>query len=648
MSVLERGPEWIIETSGQRVRLHKETLVLAVEESGPAAGQERDPAWRTVEGKDAITFRMSGDRLETVPLSKAAVKRFSIYRTGYFEGIRVALSHFPVSEGEFEPVVGSDFELKLTVVVNSHTNELVCELLPITGDFGRIEHIAWPAPFEFQSIRAEDYTAVPAMQGYLIPADWDKPILRYDDGMMHGRDAYMPWWGQMKEGNGYIAIVDTFWDAKSRLVHVPEKHTHSSVVWLPSLGRFAEIRRVRYQFGNGMDYVAMAKHYRRHVQRYGRFRSLREKMAENPRVQRLMGTSVVNTLIHFYVMPESDYYDAANPANNDQRTSFAERAEQLKRLKTRCEGPVYLHVDGWGLRGYDNLHPDILPPNPYCGGWEGMQLLQDTCAELGVLMALHDQYRDFYMDAASYDEGLAVQGRGGERETCAIWPGGKHSFLCASFAKGYIERNYEQLEQGGVKPDGAYLDVFSVVPLEECFDDTHPMTRKECMEHRHECFQSIRSRGMIVSSEEPVDWTIPALDLVHHGPYALIPNPGQGPAIGIPVPLFSLVYHDAIVVPWSLGVGSWGIPEGDWGFLHGLLHAGVPILSMEATEEELGLAREMAALHRRIGDQEMIRHEFIDGSYRKQRTAYADGTVIEVDLDTKWFEISLESGLNHA
>ena len=28
---------------------------------------------------------------------------------------------------------------------------------------------------------------------------------------------------------------------------------------------------------------------------------------------------------------------------------------------------AYVHLDGWGLRGYDNLHPDILPPCPDAG-----------------------------------------------------------------------------------------------------------------------------------------------------------------------------------------------------------------------------------------------------------------------------------------
>ncbi|MCB1127960.1 MAG: hypothetical protein KDM81_15810, partial [Verrucomicrobiae bacterium] len=92
---------------------------------------------------------------------------------------------------------------------------------------------------------------------------------------------------------------------------------------------------------------------------------------------------------------------------------------------------------------------------------------------------------------------------------------------------------------------GAYLDVFSVVPPDECYAPEHPVTRTECLRYRGESLDSVRSWGGVVSSEEPSDWSIPHLDLVHHGPYALRPDPGHGPAMGIPVPLFNLVYHDA-------------------------------------------------------------------------------------------------------
>jgi hypothetical protein len=45
--------------------------------------------------------------------------------------------------------------------------------------------------------------------------------------------------------------------------------------------------------------------------------------------------------------------------------------------------------------------------------------------------------------------------------------------------------------------------------------------------------------------------------------------------------------------------------------------------------------RLMAALHKRVGLLEMTNHEFLDASYRNERTTFSDGTTVTVDWNTK-------------
>ena len=33
----------------------------------------------------------------------------------------------------------------------------------------------------------------------------------------------------------------------------------------------------------------------------------------------------------------------------------------------------YTHFNGWDRHGYDNLHPDVIPPHKEAGGAEGMR-----------------------------------------------------------------------------------------------------------------------------------------------------------------------------------------------------------------------------------------------------------------------------------
>jgi hypothetical protein len=388
-------------------------------------------------------------------------------------------------------------------------------------------------------------------------------------------------------------------------------------------------RSVRFAFFDRGGYVELAKRYRRHVIEKGAFVSLKEKIARNPLAARLLGAPVIHTSILYHIQPQSSYYDRKDPAKNHQIVPFDARAAELRALAAKGVG-----------RGYDNLHPDILPPNPEAGGWDGMRRLAWACDSLGFIFAVHDQYRDFYLDAASYSPRNAQMEEGGRLSTHGTWYGGMQTYLCPSLAPGHVRKNYGALLDRGIKVRGAYLDVFAVVPPDECYNPEHPVTRTECLRYRGEAFNAIRARGGVVSSEEPADWAVPCLELVHHGPFALDPNPGSGPAMGIPIPLFDLVYHDAILLPWSLGKGAWGIPETDLGFLHGLGHAGLPYLGLDPSEEELDRVRTMCALNARVGLLEMTRHEFLGGSYQKQRFTYADGTTVTIDLDSGAYDIA--------
>ncbi len=51
------------------------------------------------------------------------------------------------------------------------------------------------------------------------------------------------------------------------------------------------------------------------------------------------------------------------------------------------------------------------------------------------------------------------------------------------------------------------------------------------------------------------------------------------------------------------------------------------------------MLRQISALQRRVGLLEMTNHEFLDGSFRKERTTFADGTTVTIDRDADTFNI---------
>ncbi len=620
VQVSQEQGRWIVKGLRNRFELDPSDLQMTVS----AAGR----AWSMVpsSGGDLIVEN-AGERL-SLRLADAGKKDVSPYQTGFKSGLKIALEEFAGGEKKL------DLQLALFACLEGPQEDLVCELVAAERNTAVLECF-WPHAVADECF---DHTVVPFMQGMLLPKTWPEKVRLYDT-MCYGRGLYMPWWGHQKDKSAMLVLIETPEDAGCRFDHPAGGPTKIELRWVHSLGRLAYPRRVRLCFFDEGNYVTMAKRYRKHVLETGHFVSLREKIARNPLVGKLIGSPVVHTGILSHIQPESSYYHKDDPAKNHQFVSFDERAGQLRQLSQKAVKRAYVHLDGWGFRGYDNLHPDVLPPCPEAGGWEGMKRLSETCDELGYVFAIHDQYRDYYLDAKSYDPRHTILDRSGNRPHGSTWFGGNQSILCARLALGHVKKNYRALLDHGVKVRGAYLDVFAVVPPDECYSPEHPATRADCLMYRGWCLDFIRAAGGVVSSEEPADWAIPHIDLVHHGPYALVPNPGRGPAIGIPVPLFSLVYHDALLLPWSLGKGAWGIPQNDLGFLHGLANAGLPYLSLNPAEEELDRVRTMCALHERVGLLEMTSHEFLDESHRKQRTRFTDGTTVTIDLDSETFEI---------
>ena len=507
----------------------------------------------------------------------------------------------------------------------------------LTEEAGKpdVRVVAFPAGFDFDVPEGHGYTVLPRMQGTLVPAG--HPI-RLASGIVFERDAYIPVYGQVHDNGAYAAIFDTPYDARYRL-----DGERVCPYFVPSLGEMRYWRRMLYRFFEGGDYNTIAKSYRSYVDEHGELVPLTAKIAKNPRVARLIGAPIIHEGIAVHISPESDYYDKNEPKNNDYYTTFDERAEQLRALHDRGLTEAYIHLDGWGNHGYDNLHPDPFPPHEASGGAEGMKRLSDTARELGYIFGIHDQYRDYYYDAPSFDMDNACENEDGSHPFCSVWYGGPHSLLCATLAPEYVLRNYNTFEELGIVIEGSYLDVFSVVALDECFNKRHPMTREQCAIARRQCFDILTSRGIIPSSEETLGCMLSSQVLCHHAPFYTT-NLGSSTAdpVGIPIPFLNLVYHDCVVIPWinsKDSYGGWGIPQNDSAYMHAILNGNPVYCPIDADEARIAEVQAACALNKRVALSEMVRHEFVSENGRIQRTTFANGVRITVDFDAKTYSV---------
>ena len=624
-----------IYTKGTEIRFDESRLSFTITHEGDS--------WNWGEG-----FRPRMECEEgTIYFADAKKISHEEWKTGIGHGI---LSHF---EG-FE-LNGADAGIAFDTIVwiEEVSGDVFFEWVPLSTETVKVKSVYWPGYMEFDEKKDSWYTLLNWQQGLLVPNTWktavDKVVF---DGFMGTAGAYMPWFGQVKDRAGYIAICEQPWNAAYYTEHPAEgPYTHVGIRWEPSLGKMDYRRVMKYSFVKDCDYNDLCKIYRNYVIEKGRFKSLAEKAVKTPSIDQLIGSAFLHKGIKTQVMTNSDFYDAENPDKNNHLTPFSVRTEEIKKFHELGVEKLYLHLDGWAEPGYDNQHPDYLPACEKAGGWKAMKELSDTMHECGYLFGIHDQYRDYYYAAKTFDENFATRLADGTIPSHARWAGGPQTYLCATQAPFYVKRNFTEIMDNGIKLDCAYLDVFTCNEGDECSHPWHKMTRRECYEYRNTCFEYLLSKGILPSSEEVNDWAIPSLVFCHYAPYDFMLDRPGSPKKGIPVPLFNLVYHDCLIEPWMMDKVS---EEEDY-MLYAVLNGGAPYLvrdgayqntdgsfagGVEITiEDQIKRCKVVSDLHEKVAKCEMVRHEMVDGNPEVQRTTFADGTVVTVDFHAQTYQI---------
>jgi hypothetical protein len=145
--------------------------------------------------------------------------------------------------------------------------------------------------------------------------------------------------------------------------------------------------------------------------------------------------------------------------------SFAEIAKGLEQLADYGLSPAVVLVHVWQHYGYDNGLPTHYPANAALGGEAGMTALAATARRLGFVIALHENYVDYYPnydhfdpnDIALHADGSRVNAwynSGTKTQSFAVKPSA--ILRLAGTQSPEIERRYGT--------DACYLDVHSAVP----------------------------------------------------------------------------------------------------------------------------------------------------------------------------------------
>ncbi|NMB77319.1 MAG: hypothetical protein GYA21_19595 [Myxococcales bacterium] len=615
----------------------------------------------------------------------------SILQNPLWEGnrgcARTVFSRLPV---EATPGTLADTNIDLTweVCLEPGADEVRVRLSVNDGEYYGLDLDRLYFPYAPRlSVPGSGYAVLPLWHGLLLPVGWVVPtrIWSYvEDGraVFHteweGASAGwgMPWFGAVEsDGRALLVVVHGEADASLRVHQVTGEAPRVTPTFRAALDLFRDggRRELSYVPFDRGDHATLALRYREFARAAGRFRSLSEKRAAKPSLEKMLGG--------VFFPASTCYYDVHHPCPRPDDPaqcpcgrmycgdSFLEVAAKTVAIASAAEEPIVrgvVHVDGWGQRGYDNLHPDVIYPlspcrpapdgSPDCGPCAQAGGTADfvTMAEaLGrtppvqdFLLELHDNYRDFYLDAPSYAGGTDAikQWDGSLPPVIDFWAGGPQQILCASRALPYLIRNYDALGALGVVPGGVYLDVFTAVSADQCFDAVHRMRRPESLAFRAQMFAELSRRGLLTASEQMADWAVPHLDHIYWSNYLRTYDPEAadgryrwadsvyGTPVGIPAPLLELSYHDAILVPWPVLEG-----EARETALHAWLAAGVPMIGLDtAAADPLArrTANRQARLHQAVATEAMTAHRFLDDRFMREEADFSGGVRTRTDRDT--------------
>ena len=466
----------------------------------------------------------------------------------------------------------------------------------------------------------------------------------------------MPWFGAVKKNSAYIAIIDTPDDAYAFITVLDPRNKERliiSPIWIPSHGELRYPRSITYTFISGGDYVTMAKVFRKYAMEKGYYRSLREKIALNPNVERIIGAP----LIKLWIMDRYPWTGAASRTFGGERIPFLKVRTTYKQvqeiLKDMHESlgidRALILLVGWGPMGYDNLHPDVWPPGRWAGEISELRKARDLAEKQGYLFGLHDNYQDIYLESPSIGVGEAivktkeVAGVGHPLQLGGVWEGGQAFIVCSKCGLKFAKRNIPQI-MSDLSPTCYFVDTTTAAPLYECYDAEHPTTRSEDKKYKIELLKYLNDCNLVTGSESGVYW---AAKYLHYAEGIMRLESGGwfGKFGGIPVPLFNLVYHDSIVAYWHQGQPlNSNRKLMKVKFLLDLLYGNPTswnFFGIEDYKEWRDQLKEVfnvaSSLHREIAMDEMVNHKFLTDDYLVQESEFSSGIKVIVNFGEKEF-----------
>ena len=497
--------------------------------------------------------------------------------------------------------------------------EIVFSIDKETGS--KFTGLEFPPIFE---IAQGDLIVLPLAEGFLF--DQKTAVKRVPSSLRYKGGWPLAFAGATDGEAGWMEIVETPIDFELVKDASGERMSLKNR-WLAQKESFDYKRQMRYVFFDKGGYVAMAKRYRQYAKEKGLVKTLAEKNGERKgNIEKIIGA--VN--VWFWGKGKGDF------------TRELHKAGIKKVLFSSADWDVAAINELGYLTSIYDIYQDVWPPI-----YHEVTKRHDGWPEDLVLDQKEDWVRGW-----TIKKGLKE------------YPGG---VICS--IRGLERAKKNILEDLKKNPYTArFIDTTTSTPWRECYNPAHPTTRSEDFKNKMALLGFCSNElGLVTGSEDGVDAAVPFVDyfegMMSPG-FARLPDSGRnvGAVKYMPpteeflkfqvgeeyrIPLWELVFHDAVVSTWYWGDSSNLIPEMWWRRdLLNILYGNMPLWAIrdwdhwkQYKERFIESYKNAGSVFEKVGFSAMLNHQFITEDHLVQETEFDGNIRIVVNFGDKIYEL---------
>lgn len=469
---------------------------------------------------------------------------------------------------------------------------------------GELETLPFPAPWRAQE---QDLCLYPIGTGICFGAGDGSPALPEWLDMVHGALLSMAMWGAKRGKSVLFSVLAHCTDARLHTLR-RDGLTESGVVWLGQKGKWGYKRTMRFYLSGSI--AEGCAHVRRWREELGYVRTLREKMAHTPELEKLLGAADVwlwddNNMNRLYARPEQP----EKTPRDVRRIASEMKALGMERvLWNSFEGETpedcrFLKSLGYLVGKYD-IYRDVIPAD-----------VRDRVIPYRLARGAH-HFKNWPDDVRIGRDGKmwnAWQLHTTDGSMCY-----QHSIcdMCA------LKMTMEDVppDVGRVGYNSRFIDVQGGFSGSECWHPLHPCTREDSRRYICQQTQFLADMGLVAGVEAGQEGAVRAY---HFSEGTISPMIFRAEDAGrrmttlyygedvpdsiahgmlnaaVRIPLWELVYHDCAVNYWYWGDNSNCCPE--WMPVRDLfdaLYGYPPLYSVSASQWE-DLKEQIAASYHR-------------------------------------------------